>query len=72
MNKRELEFSSENPAEKIRADLYTPDEGAGPWPVVVMGGAIVQWAMTAPPIDLPLFGEVTGWRAAAPRGPARP
>jgi acetyl esterase/lipase len=36
--KREVEFPSENPAEKIRADLYTPTEGAGPWPVVVMGG----------------------------------
>ena len=36
--KRAVEFRSENPAEMIRADLYTPDEGAGPWPVVVMGG----------------------------------
>jgi uncharacterized protein len=36
--KREVEFRSENPAEMIRADLYTPDEGDGPWPVVVMGG----------------------------------
>ena len=38
MNKREVEFPSENPAEMIRADLYTPSEGKGPWPVVVMGG----------------------------------
>jgi uncharacterized protein len=38
MKRREVEFPSENPAEKIRADLYTPDTGAGPWPVVVMGG----------------------------------
>ena len=37
MNKREVEFQSENPAEIIRADLYTP-EGEGPWPVAVMGG----------------------------------
>lgn len=36
--KREVEFRSENPDELIRADLYTPDEGDGPWPVVVMGG----------------------------------
>jgi dienelactone hydrolase len=36
--KREVEFRSENPDEMIRADLYTPDEGDGPWPVVVMGG----------------------------------
>jgi uncharacterized protein len=36
--KREVEFPSENPAELLRADLHTPDEGAGPWPVVVMGG----------------------------------
>src|ERR671915_351495 len=36
--KREVEFRSENPDEMIRADLYTPDEGEGPWPVVVMGG----------------------------------
>ncbi|MCC6947297.1 MAG: alpha/beta hydrolase [Bradyrhizobiaceae bacterium] len=38
MQRREVEFPSENPADKIRADLYFPDEGAGPWPVVVMGG----------------------------------
>jgi uncharacterized protein len=38
MKRREVEFPSENPAEKIRADLYIPDMGAGPWPVVVMGG----------------------------------
>ncbi|HSK23025.1 MAG TPA: alpha/beta hydrolase [Egicoccus sp.] len=36
--KRELELSSETSGETIRADLYTPDEGEGPWPVVVMGG----------------------------------
>lgn len=40
--KREVAFDSEVPGEKIRADLYTPDEGEGegegPWPVVVMGG----------------------------------
>jgi predicted acyl esterase len=36
--RREIEFSSENPAELIRADLYTPDAGQGPWPVVIMGG----------------------------------
>jgi pimeloyl-ACP methyl ester carboxylesterase len=37
--RREVEFPSrDNPAEKLRADLYTPDEGEGPWPVVVMGG----------------------------------
>jgi predicted acyl esterase len=36
--KKEVEFPSENPAELIRADLYTPDEGEGPWPVVIMGG----------------------------------
>jgi fermentation-respiration switch protein FrsA (DUF1100 family) len=35
---RSIAFPSENPAETIRADLYTPDEGSGPWPVVVMGG----------------------------------
>jgi uncharacterized protein len=34
---RELKFPSEDPAQTIRADLYTPD-GDGPWPVVVMGG----------------------------------
>jgi predicted acyl esterase len=38
MKKREVEFASENPRDMIRADLYTPDTGAGPWPVVVMGG----------------------------------
>ncbi len=37
MQRREVEFRSENPAEKIRADLYLP-EGKGPFPVVVMGG----------------------------------
>ena len=35
---RPVEFPSENPSEIIRADLYTPDEGSGPWPVVIMGG----------------------------------
>ena len=38
MKRREVEFRSENPAEIIRADLYTPDTGTGPWPIVVMGG----------------------------------
>ncbi len=38
MMKREVEFPSENRAETIRADIYTPDEGQGPWPVVIMGG----------------------------------
>src|SRR5688572_13131342 len=36
--KREVEIPSENPSEMIRADLYLPDEGEGPFPVVVMGG----------------------------------
>ncbi|MBI1963320.1 MAG: alpha/beta hydrolase, partial [Candidatus Rokubacteria bacterium] len=36
--KRAVEFPSENPRELIRADLFTPDEGKGPWPVIVMGG----------------------------------
>ncbi len=38
MKRQAVEFPSENPAEIIRADLYTPDSGSGPWPVVVMGG----------------------------------
>jgi acetyl esterase/lipase len=35
---REVEFQSDTPGEMIRADLYTPDQGDGPWPVVIMGG----------------------------------
>jgi acetyl esterase/lipase len=35
---REVEFASDTPGEMIRADLFTPDTGEGPWPVVVMGG----------------------------------
>ena len=35
---REVEFPSDTPGEMIRADLFTPDEGDGPWPVVIMGG----------------------------------
>jgi len=38
MKRRAVEFRSENPQEMIRADLYTPDMGRGPWPVIVMGG----------------------------------
>ncbi len=38
MKRQAVEFSSEVPSEKIRADLYTPETGEGPWPVVVMGG----------------------------------
>ena len=38
MKHQAVEFSSEVPSEKIRADLYTPETGEGPWPVVVMGG----------------------------------
>lgn len=38
MTKRELDLASEEPGVTIRADLYTPDDGDGPWPVVVMGG----------------------------------
>ncbi len=33
-----VEFRSENPAEMIRADLYTPATGKGPWPTLIMGG----------------------------------
>lgn len=36
--KRDVEFRSEDPAEMIRADLYLPEGGGGPWPVVIMGG----------------------------------
>jgi acetyl esterase/lipase len=35
---REVEFRSDTPGEMIRADLFTPDTGVGPWPVVIMGG----------------------------------
>lgn len=35
---REVEFRSDDPDVMIRADLFTPDQGEGPWPVVVMGG----------------------------------
>jgi acetyl esterase/lipase len=35
---REVEFRSDTPGQIIRADLYTPDEGDGPFPVVIMGG----------------------------------
>ncbi len=35
---REAEFRSEEPGVMIRADLYTPDDGEGPWPVVIMDG----------------------------------
>ncbi len=35
---REVEFQSETPGQMLRADLYTPDTGQGPWPVVIMGG----------------------------------
>jgi acetyl esterase/lipase len=35
---REVEFRSDTPGEMIRADLFTPDTGEGPWPVVIMGG----------------------------------
>jgi predicted acyl esterase len=38
MNRRAVEFPSANPQEIIRADLYTPKRGKGPFPVVVMGG----------------------------------
>lgn len=38
MRQQEVEMASEQPGEMIRADLFTPDEGEGPWPVVVMGG----------------------------------
>lgn len=35
---REVEFRSDTADEMIRADLFTPDVGEGPWPVVIMGG----------------------------------
>ncbi len=38
IKRREVEFKSENPKEMIRADLFTPGEGKGPWPVIIMGG----------------------------------
>ncbi len=36
--KREIEFRSQNPRGIIRADLYTPATGKGPWPTLIMGG----------------------------------
>jgi len=36
--KREVEFRSDDPGIMIRADLFTPDAGEGPWPIVIMGG----------------------------------
>jgi hypothetical protein len=38
MAHRKVEFRSDDPTEMIRADLFTPDKGEGPWPVVIMGG----------------------------------
>ena len=38
MNRRAVEFPSVIPGQIIRADLYTPKKGKGPFPVVVMGG----------------------------------
>lgn len=35
---REVEFRSDTSGEIIRADLFTPDTGKGPYPVVIMGG----------------------------------
>ena len=65
MNRREVEFPSENPAELIRADLYTADEGKGPWPIVIMGGG---WCYVKELI-MPEYAEYFGRALRAPPDP---
>ncbi|MEO8112980.1 MAG: MFS transporter [Phenylobacterium sp.] len=53
------------PIRRARAlGVYAIGAIAGVGLALIIGGAVVQWATTAPPIVLPLIGELKSWQTA--------
>jgi len=53
------------PARRARAmGVYAMGSIAGVGLALIIGGAVVQWAINAPPIVLPLIGELRSWQVA--------
>ena len=53
------------PARRARPlGVYSIGAIAGVGLAFIVGGAVAQWAATAPPIDLPVAGTLAGWQLA--------
>lgn len=53
------------PTRRARAlGVYSMGAIAGVGLALIIGGAVAQWAVSAPPVTLPLLGPVKGWQLA--------
>lgn len=53
------------PARRARPlGVYAIGSICGVGLALIIGGAVIQWAMTAPPVSLPLLGELKSWQLA--------
>lgn len=53
------------PAKRARAmGVYAIGSIAGVGMALIIGGAVIEWASTAPPVSLPLVGTLKGWQIA--------
>lgn len=53
------------PAKRARPlGVYTIGAICGVGLALIIGGAVIQWAITAPPVSLPLLGELKSWQLA--------
>ncbi len=48
----------------LAMSIYALGATVGGGVALIAGGMVVQWALTAPPIVLPLLGTISGWRTA--------
>ena len=53
------------PARRARPlGVYAIGSICGVGLALIIGGAVIQWAITAPPVSLPLLGELKSWQLA--------
>lgn len=53
------------PSRRAKAlSVYSMGSTAGVGLALLIGGAVVQWALTAPPVELPLVGTIRSWQLA--------
>jgi len=53
------------PAKRARAlSVYAIGAIAGVGLALIIGGAVIKWAVTAPPVVLPVLGELRSWQLA--------
>jgi MFS family permease len=53
------------PAKRARPlGVYAIGSICGVGLALIIGGAVIQWAITAPPVSLPLLGELKSWQLA--------